>query len=305
MATASTRNPRRWAREGASASASAPRRRLAPRRAAARCGAGAAVEAGETVVVLGATGGVGQLTVAKLAERGFKVRAVSRNAARCAQIFAGAGGASDAIECVAADGRDEASLAGLFEGAAAVIACTGTTAFPSARWKADENGSNNPRQTDIVGATNCMKAAAEQRGAELKRYALLTSVGTERYDQFPYKVLNAFGVLECKAEAERYLREQSGLAYTIVRPCRLTDGPYTSYGTPLSHPTSPHPPPIRPRFAHALVAALLATCSAHAPVLTCARPHGTRVPVRSRGCRPEHAAEGRRRRAPGRGPRAG
>ena len=53
---------------------------------------------------------------------------------------------------------------------------------------------------------------------------------SERYDSFgPYAMMNAFGVLECKAESERYLREQSGLPYTIVRPCRLTDGPYTSY----------------------------------------------------------------------------
>jgi uncharacterized protein YbjT (DUF2867 family) len=110
-----------------------------------------------------------------------------------------------------------------------VVCCTGTTAFPSARWKADDNGSNNPKATDLVGATNLIKAAATQAPA-LRRYALLTSAGVERYDSFgPYAMMNAFGVLECKAESERYLREQSGLPYTIVRPCRLTDGPYTSY----------------------------------------------------------------------------
>ena len=39
--------------------------------------------------VAGATGGVGQLTVAKLAERGFMVRALSRDKPRCQALFAG------------------------------------------------------------------------------------------------------------------------------------------------------------------------------------------------------------------------
>ena len=36
------------------------------------------------------------------------------------------------------------------------------------------------------------------------------------------------GVLKWKAEAERLVRE-SGLPFTILRPSRLTDGPYTSF----------------------------------------------------------------------------
>jgi hypothetical protein len=36
------------------------------------------------------------------------------------------------------------------------------------------------------------------------------------------------GVLKYKKESERLL-QQSGLPWTIVRPSRLTDGPYTSY----------------------------------------------------------------------------
>mmetsp|Transcript_589 Transcript_589/g.875 ORF Transcript_589/g.875 Transcript_589/m.875 type:complete len:121 (-) Transcript_589:164-526(-) len=40
--------------------------------------------------------------------------------------------------------------------------------------------------------------------------------------------MNAFGVLDYKKMSEEYL-EGSGLPYTIVRPGRLTDGPYTSY----------------------------------------------------------------------------
>lgn len=38
----------------------------------------------------------------------------------------------------------------------------------------------------------------------------------------------AAGVLKLKRESEQAL-EASGLPYTIIRPSRLTDGPYTSY----------------------------------------------------------------------------
>lgn len=36
------------------------------------------------------------------------------------------------------------------------------------------------------------------------------------------------GVLKFKRESEQFL-QSSGLPYTILRPSRLTDGPYTSY----------------------------------------------------------------------------
>ena len=56
-----------------------------------------------------------------------------------------------------------------------------------------------------------------------------SSAGVKRYDQGPpYSILNAFGVLVAKEKAEDFLKG-SGLDYTIVRPGRLTDAPYTSY----------------------------------------------------------------------------
>ena len=44
---------------------------------------------------------------------------------------------------------------------------------------------------------------------------------------FTISILHA-GVLKFKKMSEELLR-QSGLPYTILRPSRLTDGPYTSY----------------------------------------------------------------------------
>ena len=49
-----------------------------------------------------------------------------------------------------------------------------------------------------------------------------------RTAQFPYPILNLFGVLDAKKQGEDYLIN-SGIPYTIIRPSRLIDGPYTSY----------------------------------------------------------------------------
>uniref|UniRef100_A0A453I3N3 NAD(P)-binding domain-containing protein n=1 Tax=Aegilops tauschii subsp. strangulata TaxID=200361 RepID=A0A453I3N3_AEGTS len=41
-------------------------------------------------------------------------------------------------------------------------------------------------------------------------------------------IMNLFGVLKYKKMAEDFVRN-SGIPFTIIRPGRLTDGPYTSY----------------------------------------------------------------------------
>ena len=107
-------------------------------------------------------------------------------------------------------------------GVDAVACCTGTTAFPSKRW----DGDNGPEQTDYVGTKNLLEAAQKTKG--LKRFVLVTSVGVDRYTSFPFVILNLFGVLKFKKMAEELL-QASGLPYTIIRPGRLTDGPYTSF----------------------------------------------------------------------------
>ena len=62
----------------------------------------------------------------------------------------------------------------------------------------------------------------------LKRFVFVSSCGVLRKDSFPFNILNAFGVLDAKLEGEAAI-EASGLLYTIIRPGRLIDGPYTSY----------------------------------------------------------------------------
>ena len=176
---------------------------------------------GSKVLVVGATGGVGQLVVAKLLEAGYSVRALARSPEKARDLL----GAADALEIVTADLRDADALAasGVASGVDAVVSCTGTTAFPSARWK-DGNG---PENTDFVGTRNLVSAVKSASPA-CARFVLVSSIGVERTDQMPFLILNLFGVLKYKGMGEAAVRA-SGLPYTILRPGRLTDGPYTSY----------------------------------------------------------------------------
>jgi uncharacterized protein YbjT (DUF2867 family) len=186
---------------------------------------------GDLVLVAGATGGVGQLVVAKLLERGFRVRALTRSARRARAVFLGEAAAAAGaplpagLELVEGDTRTPATLpAALGGGVAAVACCTGTTAFPSLRWR----GGNGPKETDEVGVTNLVAATVAAAPPGLARFVLTSSAGVDRAGKPPYSILNLFGVLTAKKAGEAALLA-SGLPATILRPGRLTDGPYTSY----------------------------------------------------------------------------
>jgi len=177
------------------------------------------VKPGSTILVVGATGGVGQLTTAKLLERGFKVRALCRDEAKAGLVLGNVKG----VEFVVGDCRDTDTLRTVADGVDAVVCVTGTTAFPSNRWK---NG-NGPENTDYFGNVNLVNAV-KKSAPNLKRFIFVSSVGVSRTDKMPFLILNLCGVLKFKAMAEKYLKD-SGLPYTILRPGRLTDGPYTSF----------------------------------------------------------------------------
>jgi len=180
---------------------------------------------GSKVLVVGSTGGVGQLVVAKLLDAGYVVRAVTRDLDAARGLF---GSQSDGpnLELRVADLRDADALAasGICVGVDAVVSCVGTTAFPSARWR-DDNG---PERTDFVGVRNLVNAVEAQSPGRCKRFVLVSSIGVERTSQMPFLILNLFGVLKHKRAGELALMK-SGVPFTVLRPGRLTDGPYTSY----------------------------------------------------------------------------
>ena len=174
----------------------------------------------DLVLVAGATGGVGQLVVAKLIEKGISVRALTRNRDRASQMF-------DAkVEIVVGDIRDRNTLTTATQGINIIICCAGTTAFPSGKWDFANfwQPQNTPQEVDGIGVENLVAAAP----TSLKRFVFVSSCGVLRKNSFPFNLLNAFGVLDAKLQGEAAITN-SGLPYTIIRPARLIDGPYTSY----------------------------------------------------------------------------
>ena len=195
------------------------------------------VSMSDRVLVAGATGGVGQLAVAKLLEKGFRVRILTRSVEKAQTMF------DHQVETIVGDTLNPATLPTATQDVAHIICCTGTTAFPSTRWGFDANlglldclkiflnpktllakANNSPEQIDAAGVKNLVSATPP----DLKRFVFISSCGVLRKDSFPFSILNAFGVLDAKQKGEEAVIS-SGLPYTIIRPGRLIDGPYTSY----------------------------------------------------------------------------
>jgi uncharacterized protein YbjT (DUF2867 family) len=195
------------------------------------------MSAEDLVLVVGATGGVGQLVVGKLLEKNIKVRVLTRNAAKAQKMFEGK------VEIVVGDIRESNTLPAAMPNVTHIICCTGTTAFPSARWEFDPQpnlfewgqifldreyreakAKNTPAKVDAEGVANLVTAAPRN----LQRFVFVSSCGVHRKDKFPFSVLNGFGVLDAKEWGENAIAS-SGLPYTIIRPGRLIDGPFTSY----------------------------------------------------------------------------
>ncbi|XP_020150768.1 uncharacterized protein At5g02240 [Aegilops tauschii subsp. strangulata] len=171
------------------------------------------------VLVVGGTGGVGQLLVASLLSRKIKTRLLLRNPEKAASLF----GKQDesVLQVYEADTRNADGLnPEMFEGVTHVICTTGTTAFPSKRW----DGDNTPELVDWDGVRNFVSAMPQT----VKRLVLVSSIGVTKYNEIPWSIMNLFGVLKYKKMAEDFVRN-SGIPFTIIRPGRLTDGPYTSY----------------------------------------------------------------------------
>ncbi|MEM7762410.1 MAG: SDR family oxidoreductase [Cyanobacteria bacterium P01_A01_bin.40] len=174
----------------------------------------------DRILVAGATGGVGQLVVAKLLAKDLKVRALTRTRSKAESMF------DHKAEIVTGDIRYPDTLTKVTEDIKYIICCTGTTAFPSLRWDFANffQPANSPEAVDGEGVKNLVAAAPQ----DLKRFVFVSSCGVLRKDELPFNILNAFGVLDAKLIGEKAIAA-SGLPYTIIRPARLIDGPYTSY----------------------------------------------------------------------------
>ncbi len=114
-------------------------------------------------VVLGATGNTGSVAAKKLLERGEKVRAVGRDAAKLAQLFPL--GAQSGAEGASADASDAAALTRIFEGAKAAYIL-----LPPRAKDPDVLAAGDKMSTAI---TNAIKASG------ISHVVLLSSVGAQ------------------------------------------------------------------------------------------------------------------------------
>lgn len=203
----------------------------------------------ETVVVAGATGGVGRLVVNRLVAqskmrqsvlpntnelRVTEVVVLSRDLAQAKQIFPTNDSKLKIVELEKEikymdDKKVRNEMRSKLAGAAVLVICTGTTAFPTLSWR----GGNTPKAVDDRFVYQLVNSVDEQK---IRRIVLFSSIGTslKRRRGFPFAILNAFGVLDAKAQGESHVRQVSdrlGCSYAIVHAGRLVGEPHTNIGS--------------------------------------------------------------------------
>lgn len=176
----------------------------------------------ERVVVFGASGGVGQLICKSLHSDGYLITAITRDSKKLKDIPNVA--MCDVIE---ADALKPETILDPVHNSDIIIISVGTTAFPTSKWG---NG-NTPQKACLETVSNIL-SIIETRASLPRKVILLSSIGVERRDQMPFKLLNSFGVLDAKLMSEKLLLEQShrlGYDAVIIRPGRLVGAPFTNF----------------------------------------------------------------------------
>lgn len=166
----------------------------------------------ETVLLAGASGGTGRETLARLADTGHRVRALTRSDAKAGRLEQ-----AGADEVVVGDLLDRTDAEHAVEGADAVVTCVGSTPVEVLR-----RASGGGELVDGEGNANLVEAAAR---AGVERFVMQSSlgVGDDRASLMAWSFRLLVGpAVRAKTRAERALRE-SGLTYTVLRPGVLTD----------------------------------------------------------------------------------
>jgi uncharacterized protein YbjT (DUF2867 family) len=157
------------------------------------------------VAIAGGHGQIALRLARLLSARGDTVRALIRNPDHVADVSA-AGAQAVVCDLEAPD----ADVAAAIDGADAVVFAAG--AGPG-------SGAERKRTMDFEGAVRLLDAA---RQVGTRRYVMVSSIGADDPEAAGEPVFRAY--LEAKKAADDAVRA-SGLAYTIVRPGRLTDDP--------------------------------------------------------------------------------
>lgn len=147
----------------------------------------------KTVLVAGATGALGRPVVASLAARGWRVRALTRDATKAV---------AGAAEVVAGDALVPSSLAGVMEGCDAVFSCLGASIDPS-----PARGWRSYAAVDVP-ANRALIAAA--RSAGVRRFVYVSA----HHDDAMKRTLQYVAAHEAVVDTLR----ASGLSYGVLRP---------------------------------------------------------------------------------------
>lgn len=138
-----------------------------------------------TVLVVGATGSIGQHVVAESVRRGHRTRALVRDAGRAAAL-------DDGAVIVVGDLTDAQTLVDAVDGVDGIVFTQGS-----------HGGATEAEQVDYGAVRNVLDAL----GGEPARIALMTAIGVTKHTPGH----------DWKRRGERLVRA-SGLPYTIVRP---------------------------------------------------------------------------------------
>jgi uncharacterized protein YbjT (DUF2867 family) len=146
-----------------------------------------------TVLVVGATGSIGQLAVEEAIRQGYTVRALVRTASKVRRLPADA-------QVILGDVTRPGTLFGAVDGVDAVVFTLGS----------DGGGKVGAENVDYGGVRNVLAAL----GSRKARIALMTSIGVTNRTGSYNRSTEAH---DWKRRSERLVRA-SGLPYTIVRP---------------------------------------------------------------------------------------
>lgn len=154
------------------------------------------------ITVIGGTGRLGRLVVAKLAAQDLAVRVVARNRPAGGDELSFGGVSVGGVEFVRADVRDPSTIA---------AAVAGSTVVISAINGLDPAAGQSPADVDRDGNLRLI-AAAREAGAHL----VLMSIIGARED-------SPIEIARMKAGAERAARESDGLEWTIIRAAAFAE----------------------------------------------------------------------------------
>lgn len=156
-----------------------------------------------SILVVGATGTLGRQIVRNALDEGFEVKCLVRNFQKAA--FLREWGA----QLVQANICGPKSLPPCFEDVTAVI--DAATARPQ----------DSVYDVDWQGKVNLIKAALD---ANVERYVFISILNCEKYPHVP--------LMDVKHCTEKFL-EESGINYTILRPCGFLQGLIGQYAVPI------------------------------------------------------------------------